>query len=281
MMGNLLTRTILPMLILAGILWNCKSSSTISTTSTQDNQVDKNPENNLVVVDSDDSISRANSKDEIIFEGTNNLFELIQKNSAYFDESHDVIVIKGNNTIVRLVNVNVLDLSEKSSDTLVIVGDNERYVVDISNSISTKNRTVKTDVEYLKDKTFDQSPYASDFAENDTKISLDYFDSLVTARYAYNYFSERLSTGDPIYFYELAEMYLYGLGVDESAAKAIDLYEYAAVRNQVQSLTKLGDIFTGAFGVKSNKGKALYYYQRCSGLGNQYCEDQITKLLNK
>ena len=177
--------------------------------------------------------------------------------------------------------MNVLELPGNSSDTLIIVGDNEKYVIDVNGSILINDRSAKTDVVYLKDKSFDQSAYAADFVQNEKKIRLDYFDSLVSARYAYTYFSEKLSTGDPVYFYQLAEMYLYGLGVNESSTKAIELYEYAAVRNHVQSLTKLGDIFTGKFGVKKNKDKSLYYYKRCSELGNQYCDDQIAKLLNK
>jgi hypothetical protein len=271
-------RTVLLALSLIGSLWSCKPSSTVLTST--GNGTEKDQGNNVVTVDSDDANSGSNSQDEIIFEGTNNLFELVQRNSAYFDQSHDVIIIKGNNTVVKLINVNFLDLSGRGSDTLVIVGDNEKYVIDINTSIST-NRPVKTDVVYLKERPFDQSVYAADFVRNETKIRLDYFDSLVTAKYAYNYFSEKLSTGDPVYFYELAEIYLYGLGVDESSAKAIELYEYAAVRDHVPSLTKLGDIFTGTFGVKRNKEKSLYYYKRCSGLGNQYCDDQIIKLFDK
>lgn len=266
-------------LSLLGLLLSCKPSSNVVKPSS--NRTVKDQGSNVVTIDSDNTKLGSNSKDEIIFEGTSNLFELIQRNSAYFDESHDVIIVKGSNTIVRLINVNVLDLSEKGSDTLVIVGDDEKYVIDINNSISTNRRSVKTDVVYLKDRPFDQSVFAADFVQNETKIRLDYFDSLVTAKYAYNYFFERLSSGDPIYFYELAEMYLYGLGVDESAAKAIELYEYAAVRDHAPSLTKLADIFTGTFGVKRNKEKALYYYKRCSGLGNQYCDDQIAKLTDK
>ena len=263
-----------------GLLLCCKPSNNISKQSPSSNS-QQGSGNNVISIDSENTQSSPDSKDEIIFEGSNNLFELVQKNSLYFDKSHDVIIIKGNNTIIRLINVNVLDLSTGRSDTLVIVGSNEKYVIDINNSISTNDRKVRTDIIYLKEKPFDPSSYANDFTQNDIPIRLDYFDSLVTAKYAYSYFSEKLLTGDPLYFYELAEMYLYGLGVNESSLKAIELYEYAGVRNHVPSLTKLGDIFTGKFGVKRNKEKALYYYKRCGELGEQYCNDQIKELQDK
>jgi hypothetical protein len=94
-------RTVLLALNLVGLLWSCKSPRPVLTST--GNGAEKQRGNNVVTVDSDNNTnSRSNSKDEIIFEGANNLFELVQKKSAYFDQSHDIIIIKGSNTIVRL-----------------------------------------------------------------------------------------------------------------------------------------------------------------------------------
>ena len=260
-------------ILLIGILSACKSSS---TTTTQNRDIpEESTDNNVIAVSSKNTISTSNSKDEIIFEGKNNLFELVQENSSYFDETHDVIIIKGDNTIIKLLNINIVDLRSVSIDTLVIVGNNQKYVMDTRNSITTKRDIVKTDVIHLKESTFNVSAYSHDSIQNDHPVKFTYFDSLVSVKYAYNYFVDGLKTEEPKYYYELAEMYLYGLGVYESTAKAIELYEYAAAKDYIPSLVKLGDIFTGRFSVKPDKNKSLYFYKRCQSLGESYCDEQI------
>lgn len=164
---------------------------------------------------------------------------------------------------------------------MVIVGNSEKYVIDVNNSIRTTKNLVKTDIVRLETVPFDESPFKEDNIQDDTPVRLDYFDSLVTVKYAYTYFLDKLATGDPTYFHELAEMYLYGLGVKQSSSKAIELYEYAAVKNYGPSLAKLGDIFTGKFSVKPDGRKSLYYFKRCQQLGDSYCSEQIDKLLHK
>jgi hypothetical protein len=280
-MKNLFLRNIehlLTSLFFIAILLACKSSSTLSSSSQNNDNVEKSKDNNVIAVGSTNTISNPNSKDEIIFEGKNNLFELIQENSSYFDETHDVIIIKGDNTIIKLLNINIVDLRSVSTDTLVIFGNNQKYVMDVRNSIATNKDIVDTDVIHLKESTFDASPYSQDSIQNDRPVKFWYFDSLVSVKYAYNYFVNGLKTEEPKYYYELAEMYLYGLGVDESTAKAIELHEYAAAKDYIPSLVKLGDIFTGRFSVKPDKNKSLYFYKRCQSLGESYCDEQIKKM---
>ena len=268
---------LLTLMFFIAILLACKSSSTVSS-SGQNKEDEKLKDNNVIAVSSVNTISNSNSKDEIIFEGKNNLFELIQENSSYFDETHDVIIIKGDNTIIKLLNINIVDLRSVSTDTLVIVGNNQKYVMDARNSIVTKKDIIKTDVIHLKESTFDVSSYSQESIQNDRPVKFSYFDSLVSVKYAYNYFVNGLKTEEPKYYYELAEMYLFGLGVDESTAKAIELHEYAAAKDYIPSLIKLGDIFTGRFSVKPDKNKSLYFYKRCQSLGESYCDEQIKKM---
>ena len=280
-MKNLNLRNIKQLIIsmcFIAMLLACKSSSTVSSTGQNNDNIETSKDNNVIAVSSTNTISNSNSGDEIIFEGKNNLFELVQKNSSYFDETHDVIIIKGDNTIIKLININIVDLRSVNTDTLVIVGNNQKYVMDVRNSIATKNDITKTDVIHLKESTFDASPYSQDSIQNDRPVKFSYFDSLVSVKYAFNYFVNGLKTEEPKYYYELAEMYLYGLGVDESTAKAIELHEYAAAKDYIPSLIKLGDIFTGRFSVKPDKNKSLYFYKRCQSLGESYCDEQVKKM---
>jgi len=268
-------------LVCIAFLISCKPVKNISNYSTTYPNPVSPITDNVVIVDSENSRVSPKSSDEITFEGNNNLFELVQRNSSYFDEARDVIIIKGNNTIIRLINTNVLDLSIGQSDTLIIVGNNEKYVIDVNNSMEPSRKEVRTSIVNLKEEKFNSSLYADEPVEDDAPIRLGYFDKPVTAKYAYSYFFEKLSTGEPIYFYELAELYLYGVGIEQSTSKAIELYEYAAAKNHIPSLAKLGAIFTGAFEIKQNRDKAIYYYKRCASLGDEHCKDQVKILVAK
>lgn len=268
------TQHLIAFLFLIVILLSCKSSSSVSTS---DYDVDKSEDNNMIRVTSTNTVSNSAAHDEIIFEGKNNLFELVQKNSSYFDATHDVIIIKGDNTIIKLLNINIVDLRSVNTDTLVIVGDHQKYVMDVRNSIAITKDHVKTDVIHLKESSFDTSPFSQENIESELPVKIEYFDSLVSAKYAYTYFVNGLKTEEPKYYYQLAEMYLYGLGVAESTAKAIELYEYAAAKDHILSQIKLGDIFTGRFSVKTDKNKSLYFYRRCQALGETYCDEQVKK----
>jgi hypothetical protein len=252
----------------------CRPTSSLSIDTTTSNTTDKN---NIIIETSTNVLSNKRAHDQIIFEGSNNLFELVRENSSYFDETHDVIIIKGNNTIIKLININILDLSSDSMDTLVIVGNNKKYVIETGNAFVISKKTTQPDTIRVTQKSFDISPYRQETPYDTTPIRLEYFDSLVTAQYAYNYFLKKLSTEEAEYYYQLAEMYFYGLGVQESPEKAIELYEYAAAKDHIPSLIKLGNIFKGTVFVKPDKNKSRYFFKRCSALGDNYCEQQLRK----
>ena len=194
--------------------------------------------NNLVIGKNINSTSEGPGA-EVKFEGSNNLFEMVSKNSYYFNQNHDVIIIKGNNLIIRLINENIIRLPSNKSDTLVIVGSNQKYVVDVSNSIVPGNKNFKIDTLHIND--------------------------------AYPDYDK----SDPSDLYKVAESYMYGIGRDQSIAKAIELFEYAAAKNHTPSLEKLGYLYTGKLGVEKNKMKSLYYYKRGSTLGVEYCKLQM------
>ena len=105
-----------------------------------------------------------------------------------------MIIIKGNNTIIRLINENVLDISNGKSDTLVIVGNNQKYVVDIKNPVSLNGKKLKVDTVQIEE------PHSDLYDLNDPSL------------------------------YDIAESYLFGTGRDQSTMKAIELYEFAAAK---------------------------------------------------
>ena len=103
---------------------------------------------------------------EIIFEGSNNIFELIQKNSSYFDKSHDVIIIKGNGNIIKLYNSNIVDMKGDGGDTLILVGDKVKYVYSVTDKIILKKSNFKVDSVTMKSKLFELKEFESDFRNN-------------------------------------------------------------------------------------------------------------------
>lgn len=235
-------------------------------------------DNNVIVSDSknvSDTYSEGN--DRVIFEGKNNLFELIRANTAYFDKRHDVIIIKGDNNILRLYNTNLIDMRGKGADTLVIVGNNVKYVADYANKLILKSQDLKVDTVVLKEKQPNLNAYFGDFEEaKDRMVTLKYFDEPVSVKYAFDYFADRIKTGDPEFYYQLGDMYLYGIGTKIATIKAIELYEYAAVKNHMLAIRQLGDIYQrGTFDFKKDTILSAYYYKIGAQLGDKYCADAL------
>lgn len=251
-------------LMIVAVLFRCSSTKTGSA-------ADQN-QNNVIVSKSENSIHMG-KEDKIIFEGSNNLFEIVSKNSAFFDQHHQVIIVKGSNSLIRLISVNILTLGG-GRDTLVIVGDKEKYVVDTRNEIVLPAGT-RLDTVFMAEP--EQKGYMAvvDDVVRDERIKLAYFDTLVSAPFAFKYFQKLAAQGDPEGYFELGELYLYGVGVEESAIKALDLFEYAAVKNHIGSLMKLGDLYSGKFGFQQDRARSLYYYKRCRDLGSAYCGQMV------
>lgn len=251
-------------LLIVAVLARCSSTKTASTT-------DQN-QNNVIVSKSENSLNYG-KEDKIIFEGSNNLFEIVNENSAFFDQHHQVIIVKANNSLIRLISVNVLTLGE-GSDTLVIVGDKEKYVVDTRDEIILPGG-MRADTVYMAEpKEAGYLAVANDFVR-DERIKLAYFDTLVSAPFAFKHFQKLASEGDPVGYFELGELYLYGVGVEESTVKALDLFEYAAVKNHMGSLMKLGELYSGKFGIREDRARSLYYYNRCRDMGSAYCGQMV------
>jgi len=255
--------------VLSGILIACQSSRSVT------NHTRSEDTNNIVTVQKDNTVS--NSKDEIIFDGSGNLIEIIQKNAQYFDQTHDIIILKGDGNIIRLYNINILDLRTDKTDTLIIVGNREKYVLNASNMVAT-DRTLEPDTIALKGQSVNIDLYSQDIqeeSENEEKIALYYFDEKVTTRYAFDFFLRGTQNGKLDCSYELAELYLYGIGVEASIEKAIELNEYAAAKDYIPSIRRLAEIYSGKFGSSANQELKLYYLKRGSMLGDSYCKELL------
>ena len=238
------------------ILNNCKSTTKFHNS------------NNTITVDSKNVVSEGNSEgDNIIFEGTDNIFDIIQKNVTFFDEKREIIIIKGSHNIIKLFNINIVDLSKSNIDTLIIVGNNQRYVAvfenQIINTVVNSNLTYKTETVILNTPEF-KPPVDSVLVPESWKSVRD---SLMN----------KIRLGDSDAYYELGEMYNYGLNdAPLSVETAIKLYEYGAVNNQIESIRRLGDIWlNGPLDIIPNKTKALYYYTLGGKLGDSYCQERL------
>lgn len=222
--------------------------------------------NNLVSVSGAGNIA-AGGKDKIIFEGSNNLFELVQNTPAYFDGSREVIVIKGNGNIIRFYHISLLDLNDSGSGKLVLLGDGVKYLMCIGPEPLLKRAPGTVDTVQMENTPFMPATYLADFQSEESASLL--IEGLL----------ERIKKGEGEAYYELAEMYNYGLeNTPVSSEKAISLYEYGALRGDILSIRRLGDLwFNGSFDITANKAKGQFYYRMGAQLGDRYCQEMLTK----
>lgn len=245
---------------------SCKTSKTTSLSTKDDNNV-------ISITKKGINVKSKKGADEIIFEGKNNLIDIVKKNTAFFDKKHDVIVIKGDNNIVKIYNINIIniiDMSGYGKDTLVLVGNNQKYVMLYDNEVVFKNKNVQVEYEYVKIKTS-----AIDF----TKINNEIKPDDICWETIKNYEKE-IQKGHSLAYYKLSEMYNYGLeGTPLSTKKAIELYEYGAINNEIQSIQRLADIwYNGAFDIEADKIKGIYYYKLGAQIGDSYCQNVLDNI---
>jgi hypothetical protein len=281
-------------MILAGVLvtivYACRGTSSgsisapsttnYSTVSGKDSTSQLADQNNLILTSSENTDHAARASTKIVMEGENNILEIIEKNALILGSSDDVIIIKGNGNIIRLISADLVDERLYSQDTLVFLGDNKKYVLDTRNKFLLPSRTYTVkNVELTEGSSlppFDPTRFILDGEE---RITLGYFDTLVTAKFAVEYLTAKLPTGEPAAYFELGEMFLYGIGVEASSAKAVELLEFSAAKNHIPSLSRLGDIYSdGSFGYRKDRNKAIYYFKKCSTLGDTSCAEKLLTL---
>ena len=204
---------------------------------------------------------------EISFEGSNNLLEMISENAGYFDASHKVIIVKGNNNIIRLYHVSLVDMNAPGADTLILVGNQQKYVMDLNNSVPLKKQPSKTETINMETSPIPASTFSSDFSKTERMQNM-------LANY-----QEGLAAGDPETYLRLAKIYHFGLDEDlePSLPKAIDLYEFAAVKNNLEAIRALGEIFANE---QPDKLKAIYFFTLGDNLDDDYSKDRLQDLRN-
>lgn len=249
---------------IAILLVNCATKKIQTTTKLSEES------NNLIVEKNKGKVKgTGGGNTQIIFEGKNNIFEIIRENTSYFNSQggKDVIVIKGDGNHITLYNRSSVDLGGFSEDTLVFVGQNERYVMLPDHQVKfTKDVKIDTvqmttpEVVFIEENINPES-------ENNSDVS---------------YYADEIKKGNQDAYYELAEIYNYGLnGVVQNFKQAIQLYEHGAVKNNIASITRLGDLwYNGHWEMKKNKTIGLYYYKRGAELGSEYCQQMVQKMMN-
>ncbi len=75
--------------------------------------------------------------------------------------------------------------------------------------------------------------------------------------------------------HSLAAIYIYGLGVDPSPAKAVEWFERAAAQKDVQAMTKLAELYTTGKLVKKNEARAFELYTALSDMGNAPAQSNL------
>src|SRR5688572_5865572 len=221
-------------LIITFLLGSCSHKTTTSVTG--NDKASETSKNNLVVT-KETNVLKKGTGDKIEFNGSNNLFDLIQKNAAFFDGKEMVIIVQGNNNIIKLYNRNLVDMSAPGMDTLLLIGNHTKYVMDVNNKIALKDKSITADTVVMKQKQLTSADFNKDFSETDNRIK---------------YLTSQLATNDPEAFYELAKHYHYEIDNKQADLKAVELYEYAAAQNHIESIQKLGVIFAnGTFNLRS------------------------------
>ena len=260
-------------LALGILVTGCSSAKQTSTSSEKNNVVSASKTRTVSGNKGNSGSGTLNfgsgGNDEIIFKGNNNLFEIISKNAAFFDQHHEVIIIEGDNNIIKLYNVNLVDMRGPGSDTLMLVGNNQKYVMDVSNSVVLKKQPSKTQTIRMETEPVSASSFTSDFDKSKAlQLMLE------------NY-REGLAAGDPDTYFRLAKVYHFGLDedIEPSITKAIDLYQYAAVKNHLESICKLGEIYANeSLFIKTDKVKAIYYFTLGANLDDEYSKERLQEL---
>ncbi len=244
------------------VLLGCTRKTT--TTVASGPKASGSGKNNLIVAKETNVFKSKESGDKIEFKGSNNVFDLVQKNAAYFDGREVVIIVQGNNNIIKLYNKNLVDMTAPGMDTLLLIGDHTKYIMDVNNRIVLKNYNLKADTIMMQSKSFSPADFSSAFKEPDYHI---------------NSLTARLNTNDPEAFFELAKLYQYEVDNKEAILKAIELYEYAATQNHIESIRKLGDIFlNGTFDLSRNPKKAQYFFTLGANLGDSYSKERLEEI---
>lgn len=224
-------------------------------------------ESNNVIISSSDRSSSSGGATKVIFEGENNLIELVNQNSHFFNEPHDVIVIQGNGNLIKLYSIDLVSYRQEGIQYM-IVGDDKKYVYFFNGEPELNSEAPTVSYAELKEAELDFNELAAEIDKNSEayeKIRL---------------YESDIKQGNVEGYFHLAQIYDLGrYGVPNSPAKAIELYEFAAAKSHLPSIRKLGDIwYNGGFDYKVNMTKGIYYYKLGASLGDEYCNKVLIDL---
>ncbi|HAS40637.1 MAG TPA: hypothetical protein DCS93_09165 [Microscillaceae bacterium] len=288
------------------LLW-CSSCTSSKPYPTYAQRTTTANDNNVVVVKGKRPpwMQRKGSA-QVIFQGKNNLLQVMLNKQAMPSGGNQVIVIKGNGNTIKIDSADVANarfMRSANGDTLVIMGNQQRYVVKNGQIVVPPNpKGAQSNTLKIRTTPFQKSRYLPDFKtqmEGGHKAHFHYFNGLREIKFALNYFVGKIEQeGDPESYFELAEMYRSGTGTYICLKKAAELYEYAAVKQHKLAIRRLGDfyhhgvalkrtIFPGGKkskeeiycnSIQKNKALAKFYYAQGSQLGDLYCTAMLNEI---
>lgn len=262
--------------------------------------------NNTVVVKGPPTPHLTKHSTQLIFQGKNNLLEVMLNQQATSGKGASVVIIKGNGNIIKIDSVDVAQarlVRKADGDTLVIMGNQQRFLVKNGEIVVPPGQDdSRVDTLQLKTTPFSKNRYLPDFMakiNSNHKGYFAYFNAHKTIRFALEYFIRRIEKeGDAESYFEMAEMYREGNGTNICLAKAIELYEHAAVKKHVLALRRLGDFYfygirkkqaifanshhkpakrTACNNVSKSKKLAKFYYTQGQQLGDPYCNSMLNQ----
>jgi hypothetical protein len=255
-------------------LLGCSSNKTISSIRPADDCRN----NNHIVVKSKNSQSDPNG-DNIVIKGRNNLVEFDYDSSSYVGKNHhNTLVIEGNQNNVTLIQKKVHDSSQNSHDKIILKGDSEKLKDGLENTTVTSKNS--NQIIFLSgSKGTVNAPDSLNSVDDTATIYIPEKKRKLNVRDAFNFYMSEAKQGNTAAIYKIGEFYQLGTGTSINATKAIEYYELAARKNNVDAQFMMGFIYQDGFKeIQPDKQKAIYYYTLAANNGNTDAYNQLNYL---
>lgn len=229
-----------------------------------DSKPTKDP-NNVVIVNSKNTINLGSSNDKVIFKGENNIVEINIEGSTFNTKnSNDVMIIEGNQNAFLVNQAGITDTFENSSDTIYFKGDRMKSEF-VSKSIQSSQLDTINNSNYELQNLKREDSVDFIFYSLDELILIPDLDSMITIGDAIDFYNSELKKGNLNALFKIGTFYQFGIGTNRNMFKAIECYEVAARNNHKEAQLTLGSIYKeGYLNVPINTDKAEYYFKLAS-----------------
>jgi len=232
-----------------------KQTKNIPSNSTKD-------ANNVVIVNSKNTINLGSSNDKVIFKGENNIVEINNEGSTFNTKnSNDVLIIEGNQNAVLVNQAGITETSENTNDTIYFKGDRVKSEF-VSKSIKSSQLDTINNSNYALQNLKSEDSVDFIFYSLDELILVPDLDSMITIGDAIDFYNSELKKGNLNALFKIGTFYQFGIGTNRNIFKAIECFEEAARNNHKVAQITLGTIYKeGYLNVVKNADKAEYYFK--------------------